>query len=230
MSFLKNNTLPCLLENKDRIFSAFHLSFDIKLCWKIKPDNQFYFCNIVTNRLFFLVSVCRAHKEAVWKASRRVPWVKSVQDNRKQPAATEGETRILLRLSTRKSSSGFICTRKETDTKIPISQTERSELFLLILTEGAYASSESVCSFNLKSITSHLKMKGTMARGQSASFRAGVRRRVNEWIEMRYCVRSDLLSVFYSVFSVSFCVRHLPCGPGVGWTEPGCNFQKPDNF
>lgn len=57
--------------------------------------------------------------------------------------------------------------------------------------------------FNLKSITSHLKMKGTMARGQSASFSSGVWLRVNEWIGMRYCVRSGLLSVFWLI---GFCL------------------------
>ncbi len=150
--YLICSVLP-ILENTDRKHMPFHLSFNIRHCWIVKPN---ILCNIVTG----LKQARHASRRVIfflWNRWAKLiknpsgnflesPWLKSVQDNRKQRAATEGETRILLRLSTRKSSSGFICTLKETDTKIPISQAERSELFLLILTDGAYASSESVCS------------------------------------------------------------------------------------
>lgn len=93
--------------------------------------------------------------------------------------------------------------------------------------------------FNLKSITSHLKMKGTMARGQS-----GVWLRVNEWIGMRYCVRSGLLSVFwliafcltqyvYVCVVVCVCRRQEEASLAMctwgRWTEPVCHLPKPDN-
>ncbi len=77
--YLICSLLP-ILENTDRKLVPFHLSFNIRHCWIVKPN---LLCNIVTGLkharhasrsliFFFLESVSWAHKEPVWKASWRV--------------------------------------------------------------------------------------------------------------------------------------------------------------